>query len=221
MNLQEAIRVRHTIRKYDGKAIEGQQLEELTEWIRKVNEKGNLHFQLVNGQENALAPYKIRYGRWTGVTNYIVIAGKDTADLEQRCGYYGEQIMLWAFTADLKAGWVEASYTEQPGAFTLKADERFVMLMCIGYSEQEGSSHKMKSVEQLSETSGTVPEWFASGMEAARLAPTAGNQQLFKICWNDGRLTIRTDKGLLEGVDMGIAQYHFELGAGIDHSEWK
>lgn len=221
MNLQEAIHIRHTIRAYEGRPIEGQQLTELEAKIREANEKGGLHFQLVNGQENALAPYRIRYGKWTGVTNYIVIAGKDTKDLEQKCGYYGEQIMLWAFTAGLKAGWVEASYAEQPDVFKLEADERFVMLMCIGYSDQEGGPHKMKSVEQLSETSGTVPEWFTPGMEAARLAPTAGNQQLFKICWNDGKLSIRTEKGLLEEVDEGIAQYHFELGAGIDHSKWE
>lgn len=34
------------------------------------------------------------------------------------------------------------------------------------------------------------------------------------------RQTITTKPGFLEKVDVGIAQYHFELGAGIEHDKW-
>ena len=57
-------------------------------------------------------------------------------------------------------------------------------------------------------------------MECAVLAPSAGNQMLFRIHWDGNALSITTTPGFLEKVDLGIAKYHFELGSGISHEKW-
>lgn len=221
MNLLDAVKERHTVRKYGGRAIEGEALKNLQSMIAQANEKGNLHFQLVNGKENAFAQLTIHYGKWTGVTNYIALIGKEAEDLDERCGYYGEQIVLWALTQGLKTGWVDVQYTKAPDELDIPEGERLVVCIVIGYSDTSGNPHKLKSIEELSVVSGEMPEWFKNGMECARLAPSAGNQMLFRIHWDGENVSITSEPGFLEKVDLGIAKYHFEIGSGLDSIQWK
>ena len=220
MTLLEDVKVRHTVRKYDGRALNGEVLAQLQAKIAKINQEGNLHLQLVNGKEDAFAGFTIHYGRWTGVTNYIALIGKDAPDLDERCGYYGEQIVLWAITQGLKTGWLDTQYGDVPEGLDIPNGERLVLCIAIGYSQLSGGPHKLKTVEELSTVEGPMPEWFRKGMECAVLAPSAGNQMLFRLHWDGNALSITTTPGFLEKVDLGIAKYHFELGSGISHEKW-
>ena len=68
----------------------------------------------------------------------------------------------------------------------------------------------------------TPPEWFERGVQAALLAPTAMNQQKFRFeLLPDGK-TVRaqTLSGAYTAVDLGIAKYHFEVGAGTESFAW-
>ena len=225
MTIEEAIRSRHTVRNYDGRALEGETEKTLRSMMAAINEKTGLHFQFINGVTDALSPYTIRYGRWTGVTNYIALVGKDVPELDELCGYYGEQLVLWAQQNGLKTGWVETLLQDAAKGVPvpeIKKGERLVLSICIGYSEKSGFAHKIKTVEEMSVVADPahVPAWFRKGMEYAVLAPTAGNQQLFKIHLDGDRLWIDTVPGFLEKDDVGIAKYHFELGSGVPHSRW-
>lgn len=219
MDIFASIKERHTVRTYAGKAIVGETLTSLQALIDEANTEGKLHIQLVNGKEDAFEDYAIEYGKWVHVTNYLALIGPATDDLDEKLGYYGEKIVLWAQQAGLRTGWVATQCTTVPAEVSVGPNERFVMCIAIGTSDQNGTDHKVKSIADLSEVTGTAPEWFAKGMEYAQLAPTAGNQQLFTIHW-DGKLSITTRPGHLEKVDVGIAKYHFELGAGISHDTW-
>lgn len=221
MNLQEAIKVRHTVRTYSGKPIEGDNLITLQEMIADVNKEGKLRIQLVNGVEGAFSKFIIHYGKWDNVTNYIALIGKDTPDLDQKCGYYGEKLALWALTAGLKSGWLDTQNGHEVPEIEIADGERLVCCIAIGESEQNGTGPKLKPIEERCEVDGEAPDWFWSGMEYARLAPTAGNQQLWKIVWDGANVSVKSEPGFLEKVDMGIARYHFELGSGKDHSIWK
>ncbi len=221
MTLLEAIQERHTVRNYAGKALEGEVLAALQAKIAEINEKTGLHLQLINGKENAFGDYTIRYGIWKNVTNYIALVGKKSDKLHETVGYYGEQLVLWAQTVGLKTGWVETGYTVKPEAIDVAEDEELVLSIAIGESELTGAKHKVKAIDELCTVTGEAPEWFVKGMEATQLAPTAGNQQLFHINWDGENLTMTTKPGFLEKVDLGVVKYHFEIGAGIDHSMWK
>ncbi len=221
MTIYEAIEKRHTVRTYNSAAIEGDTLKELTALIEKLNAEGNLHMQLVNGRENAFDDFVIHYGKWTGVTNYIAMVGVDEADLDERCGYYGEQIVLWAQMHGLKTGWLDTQPAGATDAFVVDEGERHVLSLAIGYSETEGAGPKAAAVEDMSVVNGDAPDWFYEGMKYAVYAPTAGNQRLFRIKWDGSDVSIASEPGFLEKVDLGIAKYHFEVGAGKNHDIWK
>ncbi len=87
MTIEDAMLQRHTTRSYDGRAIEGDVLDELKALIDKLNAEGNLHMQLVNGRDNAFDDFVIHYGKWTGVTNYVALVGPDDELLDEKCGY--------------------------------------------------------------------------------------------------------------------------------------
>lgn len=114
-----------------------------------------------------------------------------------------------------------------PGTYVLDEGERIACYISLGYGETQGVGHKIKRVDQVSNASESTPSWFRAGVEAALLAPTAVNQQKFSFEYvgqKEGRHLVRAKKGFsLIGytrMDLGIAKYHFELGAGKDNFEW-
>ncbi len=66
-----------------------------------------------------------------------------------------------------------------------------------------------------------MPEWFRRGMEAAQLAPTALNQQKFLFSLKGNRVSVKAGVGLYTKIDLGIAEYHFEMGAGSSGWQWE
>ena len=92
--------------------------------------------------------------------------------------------------------------------------EKLVCVLSLGYGETQGIAHKSKPMEQLCTVSGKMPDWFKKGMECAMLAPTAMNQQKFLFSLNGENVTVKSTGGFYSKVDLGIVQYHFEVGSG-------
>ena len=228
MTIQEAIEARHSVRAYKGEPLAADVVEVLEEGIKELNEKGHLHMQLIRNEMKAFEGKLAKYGKFRGVNNYIVMAGKKADDLDERIGYYGEQLVLLAQTLGLNTCWVGLSYSKVPGTYVLEAGEVIKAYIAIGYGETQGVSHKIKSVEQVSNANDLTPSWFRQGVEAALLAPTAVNQQKFffeYIPARDGkpvRVLAKRNFSLIgfTQMDLGIAKCHFEIGAGKDNFEW-
>ena len=228
MTIQEAIEARHSVRAYTGQPLAADVVEVLEEKIRELNEKGHLHMQLIRNETKAFQGKLAKYGKFRGVNDYIVMAGQKADDLDERIGYYGEQLVLLAQTLGLNTCWVGLSYSKVPGTYFLEAGEVIEAYISIGYGETQGVSHKIKSVEQVSNANDLTPSWFRQGVEAALLAPTAVNQQKFffeYIPARDGkpvRVQAKRNFSLIgfTQMDLGIAKCHFEIGAGIEHFEW-
>ena len=144
MTLEEAIKARHSVRAYKA--------QPLAEDIVKV----------------LLA----KYGKFSNVTNYLVMAGQKTEDLDERIGYYGEYLVLLAQTLGLNTCWVGLSYSKIPGTYVLEEGEVIKAYIAIGYGETQGVGHKIKTVGKTSNASDITPSWFRKGVEAALLAPT-------------------------------------------------
>jgi len=107
------------------------------------------------------------------------MAGKKSDDLDERVGYYGEHLVLLAQMLGLNTCWVGLSYSKVPGTFVLANDEKIACYIALGYGETQGASHKVKTIEQVSNVSDITPSWFKRGVQAALYAPTAINQQNF------------------------------------------
>ena len=221
MTIQEAIVARHSVRAYKEQPLTEDVVKALEEKIAELNRKGNLHMQLILNEPKAFQGTLAKYGKFRGVNNYIVVAGKKADDLDERVGYYGEHLVLFAQTLGLNTCWVGLSYSKVPGTYVLEDGEKIACYIAIGYGETQDVGHKIKTVEQVSNANDTTPSWFKKGVEAALLAPTAINQQKFSfeyVGMKDGHQQVRAKKGFsmigYTKIDLGIAKYHFEVGAG-------
>ena len=227
MTLLEAIEARHSVRAYKEQPLAEETAELLEEKIAELNKVGNLHIQLIKNEPKAFQGTLAKYGKFRGVTNYFVMVGKKADDLDERVGYYGEQLVLYAQTLGLNTCWVGLSYKKVADTYVLDEGEKVVCYIAVGYGETQGVSHKIKTVEQVSNASDIIPAWFKKGVEAALLAPTAVNQQKFScehVGVKNGKHLIHAKKGFsmigYTQMDLGIAKYHFEIGAGKDNFEW-
>ena len=228
MTLQEAIKARHSVRAYQEQPLTDADAQALQEKIEELNRKGRLNIQLIRNEPKAfLGPFAC-YGKFSGVTDYLVMIGEKADDLDERIGYYGEQLVLFAQTIGLNTCWVGLSYTKIPGTYVLNEDEKIACYIAIGYGKTQGVSHKIKRIDQVSNLSDDSPEWFRRGVEAALLAPTAINQQKFSfelMPAEDGqppRVLAKRHFSLVgyTQMDLGIAKYHFEIGAGPQNFQW-
>ncbi len=215
------------MRAYKNEPLAEDASRRLEEEIGVVNQKGSLHIQLIQNEPKAFQGTLAKYGKFRNVTSYMVMAGKRADDLDERVGYYGEQLVLLAQTLGLNTCWVGLSYKKIPNTYVLEEGEVIKAYIAIGYGETQGSGHKIKTPEQVSNVSDITPLWFRSGVEAALLAPTAVNQQKFffeYLGMNGARHQVQAKKGFsLIGytqIDLGIAKYHFEVGAGEVNFDW-
>ena len=221
MDVFEAMRARHSVRKYMDKPIPADVLAKLNEEVGACNREGNLHIQLVTDEPGAFDCAMAKYGSFSGVKNYFVLAGPDDESLEERAGYYGEKLVLLAQMLGLNTCWVGLTFSKKKAHIEVAPGEKLVMVISLGYGATQGTAHKDKPMEKLCRTEGEIPDWFRRGMEYAMLAPTAINQQ--KFCFtlaSDGKVKAEALKGPFSKVDLGIVKYHFELGAGGKNFSW-
>ena len=228
MTLKDAIEARHSVRKYKDEPIPEDSLTTLRNRISEINSEAGLHIQLVTGEPKAFSGL-MSYGSFSGVTSYLVMAGKKDDDLDEKIGYYGEQLVLLAQTLGLNSCWAGISYSKIPGTYELRDGEKIACYIALGYGETQGAGHKVKTAEEVSNVSDITPSWFRRGVEAAILAPTAVNQQKFRIEFIGFRNFSKRPKveakplfsmiGYTK-VDLGIVKCHFEIGAGKENFEW-
>ena len=145
----------------------------------------------------------------------MALVGKDTPGLDEVCGYFGEQIVLKAQQLGLSTCWVGGSFNKKKAFYDTEAGERLSLIISVGYPDEPGRVHRSKSPQQVMNAAGEAPDWFMEGIRLALLAPTAINQQKFTFSLDaDGNVTAKAGMGPFSKVDLGIVEYHFEVGAG-------
>lgn len=224
MTLLEAIRARHSVRRYIQRPIEASKLDILRDEIMALNATSCLDIQLVTEEPRAFdGSTAFSYGKFSGVENYIVMAGPRDSRAELQVGLYGEQLVLLAQTLGLNSCWVGLTYKKIPGAFRLRKGDVVHCVIALGYGETQGVQHKLRPLEKLYEADIVPPDWFISAMEAVQLAPSAINQQKYIFLLHRESLVEALPRFSLVGyteIDIGIAMCHFEIGAGDAHYKW-
>ena len=216
MEIREAIRARHSVRKYLDMPITGEMKEKLETFIRECNEESGLHIQLVLNDAECFRTLLAHYGWFENVNNYVAIVGsKELPDLEEKGGYYGQKIVLAAQQEGLNTCWVAGTYKKGKCRAEKAADEKIICVIAIGYGENQGTKHKSKPLAKLcSVKEEDMPGWFRNGVKGAMMAPTAMNQQKFTISLEDGEAVITAGRGPLTKIDLGIVKYNFEAASG-------
>ena len=249
ISLMEAIEQRHSVRQYEDRPLPADVIAELADAIYACNDEGNLHIQLITNEPEAFAGGLAKYGKFSGVSNYIAMIGKKENDLEERCGYYGERLVLLAQQLGLNTCWVGMTFQKRKAGYVVGDGEKLVIIIAVGYGATSGRVRKSKNFADVNRTKGEIPTWYRRGVEAALLAPTAVNQQKFAFTYHpvskrevggtamfgpdagadltgvttDALPVVHADVdgfGFFSKVDLGIVRYHFEVGEETEDFRW-
>lgn len=221
MTLQEAMRERHTIRKYKNEPLAKDVIHQLNERIKSQNQKFGLNMQLVTNNKDSL-PGFIALTMSKGVRNYIILAGPDTPETDEKLGYSSADLMLYAQTLGLNTWWIGGMFSRKGARKNSNVgdDAKIIGVVAVGYGGNQGVPHKSKAASDVSSYEGTAPAWFQAGVSAALSAPTAMNKQAFMIQGRGDKVSMTCNSGSFSGADLGICKYHFELGEGTDNFSW-
>lgn len=208
----EAIRERHSVRNYLSTPISQFKMEKLKNKIAECNAIGNLHLQFVEEAGNTFNRLMNKAMGLGSAPSVIACVGPDDETLDERIGYYGEKIVLYAQTLGLNTCWA-GTFNAKKVKADIKEGERLSIVIAIGEGANQGKQHPSKSPEKVIKGKKEKPYWFNFGVELALLAPTAVNQQKFEIeLLDNGEVSIVDKGGFFSKVNLGIVKYHFEVG---------
>lgn len=220
MTVMEAASARHSVRQYLDQPLLPETVTALSEEVQSCNRESGLHIQLAINEPKAFSGFMARYGKFSGVANYFALVGKADTDLQEKCGYWGERLVLKAQQLGLNTCWVALTFSKVKSAYTLNNGEKLVAVIALGYGVTQGSFHKSKSIDEVVKADGPLPDWFQAGMGSVLLAPTAMNQQKFLFTLAGNQVFAQATGGFYSKIDLGIVKYHFEIGAGKEHFQW-
>lgn len=218
MTLVEAINARHSVRSFNEKKINAEIADGLQKTIDECNRLSGFNIQLVLDEPNAFSTRMAHYGNFHNCKNYIAMIGPKGHD--EDCGYYGEKIVLKAQQLGLNSCWVALSYGKSKVPCRIPGGQKLYVVIALGYGTSQGVQHKSKSMDELCKVSGEMPQWFFNAMTLAMLAPTAVNQQKFLFTLDNDTVYAKALRAFYSKMDLGIAKYHFEIGAGDAEFKW-
>ena len=112
----------------------------------------------------------------------------------------------------LNTCWVAGTYGKKKCKADIADDEQLICVIAIGYGKDQGKPHLSKSIDKFCDMPvDKMPDWFREGVEAAMLAPTAINQQKFKISLVNDEAVIEAKRVPMAKIDLGIVRYNFEV----------
>ena len=210
------IEKRHTVRKYLNQPLNMDLVDLLNDRIKQNNELYDLTLKLVMNNSDGISSLAKIMSNNT-VQNYIILAGKECSSLDEKIGYCGADLILYAQSLGLNTWWCGGMFNGKNALKHLDdKDVRVNGVIAIGYGKTQG----VPTADQISHYQGVVPDWFNAGIKALLLAPSALNRQPYIVSGESNKVSFKVKSGPLSQVDLGIGKYFFELGAGKENFEW-
>lgn len=222
----ETIRERHSVREYDGKPLSRAEFDALIAVVEECARESGLDIQLVGDNPevfNVIARFGLIRGCRTHVAFVVDDAKAHDVAADEAIGYWGQKIVLAAQDMGLNTCWC-ALCSRKKSRAVVAPGKKIRLIIAVGHGKTQGFSRKTKSVEALSSVEcAKALAWFAAAMEAAQLAPTAMNNQNFKITLLSDGKTVRIDapKSGLNVIDEGIVRCNFEIAANEAGADWR
>jgi hypothetical protein len=194
--------------------------------VTKANEASGLSIAFVEDGSKAFARFRHTYGLFGNVRSLLLMKGpKDLANLKEKIGYYGEDILLDCVDRGLGTCWVGGTFDKD--AFAIPETETLIAVILVGIIDKPKFKDKVlikvnhmrrKPLSDRIVFDKMLPTWVKEGMEAVVLAPSALNKQKPHLSYRNDVLRIEVpDDNATDLIDLGIAKRHFEIGAGNGH----
>lgn len=223
MNNEEyikAIEMRTSRRSYKSVPLDESTKSNIKDMVDYVNRKANLNFIFI---ENASPAFSLFSGRFSAVA----VCGADTAAAREKCGYYGETIVLQCVYHGLGTCWVSGTYNENTVLNMIELPEktRLYCVIAIGFANPKKSlletvmykaTHKnSKPYQKMFEVCDKkLPNHFEYAMQLVEKAPSAVNRRPVSFRYENGVVSASVDEPYSDkSIDFGIAKLHFQLGA--------
>ena len=140
MEVMDIIRSRHSVRQYLDKEIPQEIRQQLDDYATTLNRESGLNMQILYDEPECFSSRMAHYGNFENANNYIAMVGRKNEGLEERCGFYGEKLVLKAQELGLNTCWV--ALTHGKSRAVVGADEKEVIIISLGYGKTQGTAHK-------------------------------------------------------------------------------
>ena len=207
----DAMYKRTSVRKYTGDP-DDEQLHRLGVLCKKISWQG-VTVRMFRGPGLK--------GSIKGTNVYAVIVAKRGTPMEVE-GFMGEALVLEATAMGLGTCWLGAGFYQDviTRNVNLQNDEAVHCVIAIGKADLPAAAHKRMPVEKLCGKSeaelAALGAWQKEAVLAARIAPSAINQQPWKIEADGAGVSILERSVLIKKyapLDRGICMLHAAVGA--------
>lgn len=222
LSMKKAIEARKSIRQFPtDKPLFDSKIEMIQAWIKKANEESGLTIDFITDGNIAINPEV--YDRFSGPKSLIVMKGPENdSNLEEKVGYYGEELVLKCVSKGLGTCWVAGSFDRDK--VEVQSGEKLIAVIAVGNTPDEKNlpvaERDRKPLTERISASEDYPKWVYYGVEAVVAAPSAMNTQRPTVNYNNGEITMNVEfeendpMSFCYLIDLGIAKKHFEIGAG-------
>ena len=225
----EAVKARISCRAYQDRRIDNETLSLLSDLVDRLNDESGLHIQLLTTDGQSQPLLKLAPAMFDGPAySYAALVGDADALSGEKIGYYGEKLVLYATQLGLGTCWVAGTYDRSTACAVVGEGEQLWSVIPMGYSAAKlpikqrmirasirARDRKLPQFVESDLPFSELPEWFRTAVESVRLGPSAVNQQPVNFVWNKENVAAKLWKPAkgMALIDLGIAKYHFEVGA--------
>ena len=240
MDIIDAIDKRISCRAFTDEPLDAPTLDALKAKVEELNKQSGLHFQIYGPDSEGFVISMNRAMFAGDPPAYAALVGP-TGDIEEeKLGYFGEALVLYATELGLGTCWVASTYDKATTRVELASGEELHDVVPIGFAPEKMPfkqrtirntiRRKSKKLSDLFEGPmplDQAPEWIQACIDAVWKAPSAINMQPVKFTWEgEGtpvKAVIAPERTRLEPTDLGIAKYHFKVVADLCgvHGTWE
>ena len=238
MDIMDIIKARRSVRTFDGQPLSASDVEKLSSYAETISNPYDVpvDFVMLDAKEHGLSSPVIK-----GETFYVAAKSKKVPHSEEAFGFSFEKFVLYAWSVGVCTTWLAGTLDREifDKAAGTKDDEFMYCVSPLGYPAETMSEIESKfrvglhaderkpAQELFFDKNFSVPiavsdEKIKTALEAVRLAPSATNQQPWRIVRDGNRFHFyeQHSKSLagrdwdVQKIDMGIALCHFMEIAG-------
>jgi nitroreductase len=202
--MNEIIRKRKSIRKYEPAELDSAALEKIRERIRTVKPLYPDIRYSIEIADSAKSALRVK------APHYLLFGSEEKEGALENIGFIGQQMDLFFSGSGLGSCWLGMTKPEEKAASALP------FVICIAFGKPAEPLHR-GIAEFKRKPAGDISEGFDGRLEAARLAPSGMNAQNWYFIAENGKIHCYRKKpksplgmmtSRLSFIDMGIALCH-------------